>query len=796
MFRKSRDLRTLACIAISVGTVAPVSLKTASLVRATSTLDSSILPALSPGPTPFPHLTSAVSCPTASSCFAVGTYDPNGIGSVSLEHTMVPMAEELSGSKWTAVPLPFLPSGEALSLSAISCASSTYCVAVGQFSPAAGGEAPYVETMSDGSWVAARLPFPNNAASVSLLSVADADGVDCIGIGTCIAVGFYPLHNGHNILAGYRYRPMVETLSGGSWKLLTLPLPRGVSDAVLTAVSCPANGSFIECGLVGDAYVGTGWTPIAFSFLAGRWHAALLPLPPDSGSQLFPWTISCPATGSCFALGDFAVIGTDEAGLVVDSLQDREWTETALPLPAGGYYSFSDNYAPAGQVSCASASSCTAVAAYQSSDGTQTPLREDLVDGSWIPSSLPEPLGDSDAYPRSVSCLTSSSCVAVGDASNSRGSSDNIVEILTGGGSWHASILPGPPNTPYGSITSISCSSPTDCIAVGNFLNDQDQQFPFAETLTNGSWSASLLPLPDNSTTISSGTINAISCPAVQECVAVGNFSDSFTPERPLAEILSDGVWTPQVLPLPAKLHDKADLSAVSCTSTTWCAAIGTPASYDSLLVETMRTGHWTANSIAPLAGESQVSFDGISCPQIMSCVAVGGFWGNNFVFSRPLAASLTGTTWKLRRLPAPEATSRRFSLVLPMLSSVSCIAPRSCVAVGSYPSTGMLFPFVERLAGSRWISKTLPTVGESTWTFIWSISCGSNNVCKAVGEQSGLPLVEEFSDNTWTADTMSLLPQQDGAALLTVSCAERTSCVAAGGTIGTLGAYPLVSHG
>src|SRR5207249_7878921 len=71
------------------------------------------------------HL-AAVSCPAPSACVAVGTQDSSGTG--------VKLIERWNGTKWVAQLSP-TPSGtRSSSLAAVKCSSSSFCIAVGQYS--------------------------------------------------------------------------------------------------------------------------------------------------------------------------------------------------------------------------------------------------------------------------------------------------------------------------------------------------------------------------------------------------------------------------------------------------------------------------------------------------------------------------------------------------------------------------------------------------------------------------------------------------------------------------------------
>jgi hypothetical protein len=70
--------------------------------------------------------------------------------------------------------------------------------------------------------------------------------VSCPAAGSCVAVGHYTSVTTGNV-------PLAETLSGGSWTATAAPIaglspPAGNSGARLTKVSCPAAGTCVAIG--------------------------------------------------------------------------------------------------------------------------------------------------------------------------------------------------------------------------------------------------------------------------------------------------------------------------------------------------------------------------------------------------------------------------------------------------------------------------------------------------------------------------------------------------------------------
>ena len=119
-----------------------------------------------------------VSCSDSNDCMAIG-YDTAGALA----------SEQWNGSEWSRVSIPNEATGsEAQSLTSVSCPSASSCVAVGwhsfQVTPTTGGEAPIVDSWNGSSWSTNPIPI-NLVAGLQ----GNLNGVDCYSVGDCVAVG-------------------------------------------------------------------------------------------------------------------------------------------------------------------------------------------------------------------------------------------------------------------------------------------------------------------------------------------------------------------------------------------------------------------------------------------------------------------------------------------------------------------------------------------------------------------------------------------------------------------------------
>jgi hypothetical protein len=186
-------------------------------------------------------------------------------------------------------------------------------------------------------------------------------------------------------------------------------------------------------------------------------------------------------------------------------------------------------------------------------------------------------------------------------------------------------------------------------------------------------------------------------------------------------------------------------LVSISCTSPTFCAAVGLtrgagrqyiadnvfPGRNTRAVVETWNGTKWAVQP-TPLASVRGSVLSGVSCVTGRFCLAVGSSG-----IEETFAIAWNGTRW--RQLPLPTI---RFN---PSLAAVSCVGVNACTAVGSYnvAETGVavLHPLAARWTGARWKVATPPPERDRAHgrsflndTWLTSISCPSRTSCLATG--------------------------------------------------------------
>jgi hypothetical protein len=422
-----------------------------------------------------------------------------------------------TSATWTAATLPTTGLNPAADSSTnvnpgvISCVSASSCVAAGYYTDTSGNTDGFAETLSGGTWTAATLPTTGLNPAASPSTYMQPFGVSCSSAGSCVAVGYYTDASGNG-------DAFAETLSGGTWTAATLPTA-GLNPAASpstfmrsTGVSCSSAGSCVAVGW----YLDTSGNIDGFTetLSGGTWTAVTLPTtglnPASDSSNVKPFGVSCPSAGSCVAVGYY----TDTSGNIdgfAETLSEGTWTAATLPTTGLNPAANSSTNVDPGAISCVSASSCVAVGYYTDTSGNIDGFAETLSEGTWTAATLPttglNPAASPSTFmwPLGISCVSAGSCTSVGGYRDVSGNGDSFAETLSGG-TWTAVTLPTTGLNPASNssarvfATSVSCPSTNVCITIGLYNDSSGNMDGFTET---ESAPATTVAPPDIPTSIS-----------------------------------------------------------------------------------------------------------------------------------------------------------------------------------------------------------------------------------------------------------------------------------------------------
>jgi hypothetical protein len=276
-----------------------------------------------------------------------------------------------------------------------------------------------------------------------------------------------------------------------------------------------------------------------------------------------------------------------------------------------------------------------------------------------------------------VSCASPTACEAVGFYYDSAGVTRSLAEGWNGS-TWSLQPTPLPAGAKSGQVGSVSCTSPTACVAVGSYVTAAGTTVTLIEGWDGASWSLQQNPNPAGAT---DSELHGVSCSTAVACTAVGSYSNSPGIDRPLAEARTGSGWVIQAAPLPAGAGSFVGLGGVSCSAATACTALGSLASQGfgpvAAFAERWDGSNWTVQPIASPATAARVSLFRVSCPSSTECVAVGDYTDSA---SRQftLAEAWDGASWTVQPSPNPPAALNS------SLGGVSCPTTTDCIAVGS----------------------------------------------------------------------------------------------------------------
>jgi hypothetical protein len=468
------------------------------------------------------------------------------------------------------VPRTDTPASAAISasaLQAVSCASVGNCDAVGGYTDGSGNQGLLVSERG-GVWRAGvEALLPANAArglasgrrpgrQVSLLSVS------CPSVGECVAVGQYMTRSGFE-------QGLILTQTVGVWRTgIAAPRPANARrDSVLRSVSCASAGN---CAAVGTYRLTSNHHSSLEGLLVtehdGTWSASKAALPADAHSSTNPgkpyaWTpqkvalesVSCPSVGNCSAVGQYKDANSrpgesHSQGVLLNETGGVWEAGVEAVLPANAY---TNPVVTLGSVACTSAGDCVAVGGYltyesQGSIATWPGLLLIESDGIWQAGVEQPGVGQASSAPfsenlLSVSCGSPGECVAAGDFL--AGNAIYPLLAVQSGGQWQDGFQGPLPldASDFGSVRSISCASAGNCAAVGGYHTNASQWSGHALLLSenNGSWDAAAASLPGDLASF----LNGVSCPSTGDCSAVGESLASLANPQGLLVSETGGTW-------------------------------------------------------------------------------------------------------------------------------------------------------------------------------------------------------------------------------------------------------------
>ena len=393
---------------------------------------------------------SDVDCPAPGTCVAVGSYR-------TLDNDQVPLLEHLAGGVWTPVRGP-LPSGGQVPanalIEAISCASATFCVAVGNYVNDASVTLPLVETWNGNSWTANSPGLPAGGSDARLVSVSCADAT------LCVAAGGFDHGSG-------TFQPLTVTWQGGVWGSTLAPLPVGAVGGEASDVDCPASN---VCVVVGT-YQPSGLDSLGFAdrLASGSWSTTSLPVPADARALpgVAVKAVSCATGFDCVAVGSYAKNDNQATPGLIERLNSGTWSAVGISAPDA-----LQRHTGLADISCTSTNHCLVGGGYRVSQASGGSLLVTIDGASAVLAEVSGIPNTESARIAGVACTGTVSCGGVGFYGGGAFTATGIMaQELNGTASFQ--VAPVPASATSWNLTRVAANG-ANGIAVGNYISGGD----------------------------------------------------------------------------------------------------------------------------------------------------------------------------------------------------------------------------------------------------------------------------------------------------------------------------------
>ncbi|HWM63515.1 MAG TPA: hypothetical protein VNP96_05930 [Solirubrobacterales bacterium] len=351
---------------------------------------------------------------------------------------------------------------------------------------------------------------------------------------------------------------------------------------------------------------------------------------------------------------------------------------------------------------------------------------------------------------------------------------------------WLVRSVPNAESANNNRLTDVSCTSASFCFATANLIfGAGETSYAYGAVWNGNSWKLKA-GLPENSGTVLSG----VSCTSPTYCIAVGH------------EVEANGVfnlalswdgtkWTRLTVPNAGGGTNNNRLTDVSCTSASHCFATA------NLIFGAGATSYaygvaWDGSSWKEKGGlpeNEKTVLNGVSCTSSTSCLTVGHEIETSSVIN--MAVSWNGTKWtRLSVVSSGLGKDNR-------ITDVSCTSASFCFAIANVVNEkGVSTAYAGIWNGSSWVAPG--AVPDAEATALSGVSCTSSTSCAAVGHRTEGGKVVGYAARwsggaSWTREEMQNEPSATDSRLSGVSCA--TDCITVGSYTDPGGVWNLAEH-
>jgi hypothetical protein len=410
----------------------------------------------------------------------------------------------------------------------------------------------------------------------------------------------------------------------------------GPASSAVTVVSCAsadycsAAGYYPTSGSQG----GSNLAGYVVNEVNGTWRNVIkiagITLSPTGGGTVQPSSVSCAAAGECSVVGDYEAAPSAPYHAFITSKVHGTWhAATAVPglvaLDHGGS-------ADLGAVSCTAPGDCSAGGGYTTSADIGQAFVVDEINGIWhIAVTVPgiAGLNHGAAGITGISCVSPGNCSAVGEYQDTAGRTQVFV-VNEVNGTWDkAMTIPGSVRLNPGGYAvpaSVSCASAGNCGAGGIYTDGSKHVQAFIVNEVNGTWHDAV-KVPGTTALEQGGGagLNSVSCASAGNCSAGGYYNSGALVVNEVNGSWHDAIKVPGTVAVDQ--YSVGGVAAVSCAAPGNCSAGGTyrsprdPLGHENAFVVSEVNGTWQTAIAVP--GLARLSQSGSAHFYALSCGAV-----------------------------------------------------------------------------------------------------------------------------------------------------------------------------
>ncbi len=374
-------------------------------------------------------------------------------------------------------------------------------------------------------------------------------------------------------------------------------------------------------------------------------------------------------------------------------------------------------------IDCISVTDCEVLGTASQNPNSGTPMAFYFNGSVFLAQALPSGIGTVG----NLSCVSSTFCQATGATA-----SGGAAMLLYDGSAWIQETIP----SQIQFINDVSCSSKTFCLAIGDTLN-QNGGLGSAEAIFFNGNSWNNVTAPSNLT-----VLDNVSCSGIF-CVVFGTGSSQSN-----LQAYEFGGQSFQSMSMPSGFS--GSISAVNCTSSTFCQAVGPNSSGTGSIALGYSGSGWVLETLANASSR----FNAIDCFLVSDCIAIGS-----------ASDAYLNATWVPQTLVPFDQN----------LNDVSCVSSSFCVAGSQYYQGTYFTGGIYTYNGTSWSNQISPNGDQ-----VGPISCLSTTFCMAVGMTNSLTnpvtVAIMFNGSTWAQQaTIGSIVIND------ISCVSSTFCVGVG---------------